>query len=350
MKKLIFFAVAFMAAACSSSDAEYFPIQASIDGASVNRCLSESVTLAAFSQLAASYEWYRDGEVIAGQNSGMLTVTQSGTYTVAGINDKGKGLTSAPHRVDITTCAVTLSGEEANVCPEETVMLTAKAYDTSTFIWKKDGQVIEGATSSVFYAEENGSYTVAPIYRDEAGPESEAMQVRLTTCRFIDAIVGDWYVANEKWIWTNDFYDGKHNITIEKVDDTNIKIHNFTGENIDAQIVMATVDNDERTITIPYQPIITDGSNIADIYLAAIVVSSAPMHSIGVGIGTLPVVGKGKGMTITFPGTIEIAPPKQTVTYIGTWQTLAFRKGTEPILANLYGTDMVGMETVWKKL
>jgi hypothetical protein len=351
MKKvIIIFAAAILTAACGSSDtvSAPIPIQASIDGANQNRCLAGNVILAAFSQRADSYEWYRDGEVIPGQNSVFLDVTESGTYTVAGINEEGKGLVSKPHRVDIIPCDITLSGEQTNVCPEEKVKLVAEAYDASSFEWKKDGIVIEGETASVFYASESGSYTVAPVYRDNVGQESEAREVSLVQCRFIDVLVGKWDV-DEYWIWTNDFYNGDHTVTIEKVDDTNIRILDFTGENIQEQIVTATVDNDNRTITIPWQPIITDGSTLADIYLAGIVVSSAAIHSIGVGIGTLPVVGKGRGMTITFPGTVYITPPKQELSYLGTWQTIAFYPGTEPVAENLLGTDMVGMETVWTK-
>lgn len=300
--------------------------------------------MAAFAQQADSYEWTRDGEVVEGQTSVTLTVTLSGTYTVAGVNEYGKGLASPPHRVDITQCAATIAGGATNVCPEERVMLIAESYDTSAFRWKKDGEILEGQTSATLYASESGSYTVTPIYRGVVGRESEAKAVTVAACSFVDVIAGEWDV-DEKWIWTNDFYNGKHNLFIEKIDQTNIRIRNFTGEGIQDQVVLATVDNEGRTITIPYQPIKTDGSRIADVYLAGIVTSSAPIHSVNVGIGTLSVAGKGKGMTVTFPGTVEITPPKQTVAYTGTWQTLAFNPST----AALMGVDMVGMKTVWTK-
>ncbi len=358
MKKLIILAAAAIAimaamAACNSGADENpnaapgSPLRASIDGETRNRCLAEEVVLAAFAQKADSWEWTKDGQPIESENGATLTVTQSGTYTVAGINEKGKGLASPPHRVDITACEISIAGGQTNVCPEERVMLVAEAYDTSRFLWKKDGTPVEGQTAATLYVSQNGSYTVAPVYHTGTGPESEPKTVTVNNCVFVDVITGQWDVA-EKWIWMNDFYDGRHIIFIEKVDDNNIKIYNFTGEGIQEQVVDATVDNDARTITIPYQKIITDGSSYADMYLAGLRVSSAPINSIDFGIGTLQAVGKGKGMTISFPSTVEIADENQTV-FNATWQLIAFKPGTDPVIENLWGSNMVGMETVWTK-
>ncbi|MDR0294642.1 MAG: hypothetical protein LBH91_00380, partial [Prevotellaceae bacterium] len=51
-----------------------------------------------------SYQWYKNETVITGATLITYTVTQSGTYTVAGVNASGTGTPSPDHVVTITSC------------------------------------------------------------------------------------------------------------------------------------------------------------------------------------------------------------------------------------------------------
>lgn len=348
MKKLLFIiGVALLAVACDTGkpgEAQGdLPLPASIDGVAQNRCPSESVTLSAFVQNAAQVEWRKDGEIIEGQTSRTLTVTESGSYTATGVNGHGNGVSSKPQVVTIHGCLTTLAGNDTNRCPDETVILVASAFGASKFEWYKDGEVIEGQDSPSYSVTESGSYAAAAVYGTRLATPSEARQVTIVECPFIDAITGQWD-AGERMIWYGDVYNNNHIVTIEKVDDTTIEIYNFTGENISQQTVTATVDNEARTITIPYQEIITaDTDNTYSMYLASLE-HNFPGANIGVGIGTVTAEGKGKGMTFTFPSPRQVGD-RGGNSYNGTWQTLAIETASDTYM----GQAVVGVETVWTK-
>ena len=81
------------------------PGTANLFGPSYNECPVRTVTLTAEATGAESFQWKKDGYLISDQAGATLIVTESGTYTAAGINDAGLGSFSEPHRVDITSCA-----------------------------------------------------------------------------------------------------------------------------------------------------------------------------------------------------------------------------------------------------
>ena len=75
-----------------------------IQGATENVCPDVTVVLTAEAEGATSYQWYKDGEPIDGATTDTYEVTESGAYTVIGVNDDGEGEPSADHVVTITTC------------------------------------------------------------------------------------------------------------------------------------------------------------------------------------------------------------------------------------------------------
>ena len=169
-----------------------FPQQAIITGALFNECPELIVLLTASVTDAISFQWKKDGTVIEGQTTSTLIVSESGAYTVAGINEAGIGAFSVPKYVTIFDCLplqAIITGSESNVFPETTVLLTASAGDATSFQWKKDGTVIEGQTTSTLIVSESGVYTVAGINEIGIGVFSEPVSVTISDYLPLRAVI-----------------------------------------------------------------------------------------------------------------------------------------------------------------
>jgi hypothetical protein len=189
---------------------------------------------------------------------------------------------------------------------------------------------------------------VTPVYRGVMGAESDAKTVSITDCVFVDVLVGEWTVT-EKMLWLNDVYQNNHPVIVEKVDEGNIKIHNFIAGGLASCTITATVDKDARTITIPYQAI-DMGDPQYDFALASFA-EPFPGSNIGKVVAVLPVEGYGRAMKIVFP--VREFDFRDTPLN-GSWQTLAFIKGADIFDATnagqgYLGQDIVGIDAVWNK-
>ena len=80
------------------------PQKAIIIGALSNECPETTATLTAIAVDAISFQWRKDGAVIEGQTTSILTVSESGAYTAAGINVAGEGTLSESKNVTILAC------------------------------------------------------------------------------------------------------------------------------------------------------------------------------------------------------------------------------------------------------
>ncbi len=85
---------------CKPDEAD-LPQKPIIKGATSNTCSEATVTLSTSSIGSVYYLWKKDGTAIKGQTKATLVVSESGTYTVAGVNEDGTGMFSDPHKVTI---------------------------------------------------------------------------------------------------------------------------------------------------------------------------------------------------------------------------------------------------------
>ncbi|MDR1346971.1 MAG: hypothetical protein LBJ63_00865 [Prevotellaceae bacterium] len=281
------------------------PEQATITGDATNTCPEVTVVLTATATGATSYEWKKDGTVINGETDATFTVTAAGVYTAAGVNANGTGAYSAGKTVTITACPApeqaTISGDATNTCPAVSVTLTATATGATSYVWTKDGVLINGETAATLIVTAAGVYASAGVNANGTGAYSAGKTVTITACSsFIDDLVGSWNVE-DFYIYNTSAYDNNHTITVEKINATTVKIHNFFEDSYD-DAVTATVDNTARTITIAYQEIIPTWLTGYNTYLAA-VRESIFCDNVNEGIGTLNVAGAGENLSITFPGT-----------------------------------------------
>ena len=109
MKKFFFYAtvacIIATFAACSNDEKSLPERPGVIQGDTENVCpaLTVELTIGTIAD-AASYQWYKDGTAISSATTTTYLVTESGTYTVSGVNAFGEGAKSAPHAVAIYEC------------------------------------------------------------------------------------------------------------------------------------------------------------------------------------------------------------------------------------------------------
>ena len=114
-------------------------------------CNGDSVKLAATG--GTSYHWS------TGSNNAQITVRHSGSYTVTVNNTCGAGI-STPVVVTVSTMPDTvISLGTDTVCHGDTVYLQATTGTGLSYQWKRNNQVIVGATQSNLAATVSGNYT-----------------------------------------------------------------------------------------------------------------------------------------------------------------------------------------------
>ncbi|MDR1681272.1 MAG: hypothetical protein LBS12_05770 [Prevotellaceae bacterium] len=165
------------------------PPKATVSGAAANTCPAASVELTASvnDPGLTAYKWYKGNIEIPGATTNKYVVTESGSYTAAGVNANGTGAKSDVKVVTITTCQVppekaAIAGNASNTCPATSVLLTAAAGGATSFQWYNGAAVISGATLSTYSATASGSYYVEGINTYGTGAKSDAKAVTINAC------------------------------------------------------------------------------------------------------------------------------------------------------------------------
>lgn len=115
-------------------------------------CQGATVKLTANLAPGYNYQWSKDGNLLPGDTNRVITVTQSGSYTVEIFDGFCPGVSSATivnvHPVPVAV--VSLSGGN--------VLSVSGSY--SSYQWYRNGAVIDGATSTTHTADRDGFYAV----------------------------------------------------------------------------------------------------------------------------------------------------------------------------------------------
>lgn len=109
-----------------------------------------------------SYQWFKNGLTITGATSANYTATSAGTYTV---NITLNGCTNSASNSAIITQGVAPSGvispASAVICSGGTTPLTiTTASGSNSYQWFRNGNLINGATGTVYNATQTGTYSV----------------------------------------------------------------------------------------------------------------------------------------------------------------------------------------------
>ncbi len=116
-------------------------------------CSGDSVVLLAQGSTAhRTWQWYRNGVVLAGSNDSVLTVTTTGTYYVVVQNLQGCVSTSSTLFIQVNptpTPVATLSGG----------VLSLSGGPYTSYQWYRNNTPLTGATQATYLPDSNGTYT-----------------------------------------------------------------------------------------------------------------------------------------------------------------------------------------------
>ena len=125
-------------------------------------CQGQTIPMTA--NLGDSYQWYKNGVLLAGETNQQYIATTSGDYTVAVTNAGGCSGTSAATSVVVNNnpTVSTFPTGAASLCPPSG-NLTITASLSSIYQWQKNGVNIPNATQQTLTVNSVGTYTVSVI-------------------------------------------------------------------------------------------------------------------------------------------------------------------------------------------
>jgi hypothetical protein len=131
---------------------------------SITICAGTSVLLTGTPGSTGSYtyQWYRNGNAIAGATSSTYNASQNGSYQIAITAACGTNISSAVtvSVVPLPTVTVTPDGP-VTFCKRDSVILNSTATGSGiTYQWRKFGNNIIGATNPSYTALASGKYTL----------------------------------------------------------------------------------------------------------------------------------------------------------------------------------------------
>lgn len=127
---------------------------------STQLCGGQTVTLNANTGTGFTYQWKKNGTNITGATAASYVASAAGSYSVSVTNTCGVITSSA---VAVTTGSITATitpGGSLSWCGTGSVVLAANTGTGFTYVWKKNGTTISGATGASYTATSAGSYTV----------------------------------------------------------------------------------------------------------------------------------------------------------------------------------------------
>jgi hypothetical protein len=132
-----------------------------INGNSViSACSGDSITLNTNFSTGDKVQWYRNGQILSGENKRTYQPFQSGAYTVSIENEFGCSATSPAVDVTITpNPKVSLAVPSTNnLCYGDSFLMSALVDSGVNLQWYRNNQQINGATKSSLVAKNPGFY------------------------------------------------------------------------------------------------------------------------------------------------------------------------------------------------
>lgn len=129
--------------------------------AGTSLCAGTSTVLSTATGTGFTYVWSRNGTTISGATSASYTASAAGSYTVT-VSNGVCSTTSAATSVTVSAApsATITSSNGATICTNVGTVLSAPTGTGYTYVWRRNGTVITGASSSTYSTSTAGSYTV----------------------------------------------------------------------------------------------------------------------------------------------------------------------------------------------
>ncbi|PZF70896.1 T9SS type B sorting domain-containing protein [Taibaiella soli] len=124
-------------------------------------CTGNSVNFSTPACNSCTYIWLQNGTVIPAATANIYVATTAGTYKVTvGNGSYCPDTTSVSVALTIVPPpTATITGATHDICANDSVLLQTNADPAYTYVWKRDGVVISGATQSTIEANQSGTYT-----------------------------------------------------------------------------------------------------------------------------------------------------------------------------------------------
>ena len=123
-------------------------------------CAGSSIALTTTSVSGYTYQWLVNDTAISGATSYSRSVSTAGKYRCIVTSGCGPDTSNSITTTVITLPSAILTTTSNKICQGDSVMLSTGIGAGLTYIWKKGGYVIPGATNSTYYVNSAAYYTV----------------------------------------------------------------------------------------------------------------------------------------------------------------------------------------------
>ncbi len=151
-------------------------------GGATTFCSGGSVVLSANTGTGFTFVWKKNGTTITGATAATYTATTTGSYSVTVTNSSSCSATASAAAVTVNALptATITAGGATTFCSGSSVVLNANTGTGLTYVWRKNGTAIIGATNATYTATTAGSYTVVTTNSNGCSRTSTAAVVSIT--------------------------------------------------------------------------------------------------------------------------------------------------------------------------
>ena len=122
-------------------------------------CAGQTTVINVNTVVNATYQWELNGSVIAGATNYYYGVSQGGVYDCVVSNSCGNTTSDLVTVTQDTIPTALIASTSTTVCSGSAVLFTADSAVGYTYQWKRNANIISGATSSSYSATVGGNYT-----------------------------------------------------------------------------------------------------------------------------------------------------------------------------------------------
>ncbi|RFS14858.1 S8 family serine peptidase [Emticicia sp. C21] len=211
------------AIAATSVKVSVIPGSVTINVGLTTACVGDSILLTAHNLEGVNYQWKKDNNNI-GLNAYRFYAKQDGNYTVT-LSGTGCATSSPAVSLSFITLNPTITSDNSTIlCLGQTTKLSVNATTNTNYQWKKDSQIINGATGLTYEVSEAGEFLVEQKL-GQCVVKSNKLNIVITTHRASPPIVTNREICEGTSLQVGNGLQATANSCIGSV----IKSYSYTG-------------------------------------------------------------------------------------------------------------------------